>query len=89
MGFFHLYILQLRLCLRGLGPPNLDSKPHLFDLRIFDLLLLLLLFDLLLQHLHPLAFEVGADNLHYVDPTKQCNFSYALAATNLGQAIFK
>ena len=45
----------------GLGPPDLDSGPDLFDLLIFDLLLfdlllLLLTLDLLLQHLQSWAF---------------------------------
>ena len=77
MGFSHLYILQLKPWLRGLGSPDLDSKPDLFDLLIFDFLLLLLPPDLLLQHLHSLAFEVGANTPNYVDPTRRCNFPYA------------
>ncbi len=32
MGFSHLFILQLRSWHRGLGPPDLDSGPDLFDL---------------------------------------------------------
>ncbi len=57
MGFSHLFILQLRSCHRGLGPPDLDSGPDLFYLLIFDHLLQhLLAFDLLLLTLHPSAF---------------------------------
>ncbi len=56
MGFSHLFILQLRSWPHGLGSPDLNSGPDLFDLLIFDLLLLLLFFDFLLQHLHPSAF---------------------------------
>ncbi len=57
MGFSHLFILQLRSWLHGLGPPDSDFGPDLFDLLIFDLLLQhLLAFDLLLLPLHPLAF---------------------------------
>ncbi len=57
MRFAHLFILQLKSWLRGLGPPGLDSGPDLFDLLIFDLLLQhLLAFDLLLLPLHPSAF---------------------------------
>ncbi len=60
MRFSHLFILQLRSSPRGLGPPDLDSGPDLFDLLILDLLLQhllafdFLILDLLLQHL--LAF---------------------------------
>ncbi len=57
MGFSHLFILQLRSWHCGLGPPDSDSGPDLFDLLIFDLLLQhLLAFDLLLHSLPPLAF---------------------------------
>ncbi len=57
MGFSHLFILQLRSWLCGLGPPDSDSRPDLFDLLIFDLLLQhLLAFDFLLLPLHPSAF---------------------------------
>ncbi len=46
MGFSHLFILQLRSWLHGLGPPNLDSRPDLFNLLILDLLIFnLLLFN--------------------------------------------
>ncbi len=62
MGFSHLFILQLRSWPRGLGPPDSDSGPDLFDLLIFDLLLLLLPLDLLLQHL--LAFDLLLVHLH-------------------------
>ncbi len=31
MGFSHLFILQLRSYHRGLGPPDSDSGPDLFD----------------------------------------------------------
>ncbi len=44
MGFSHVFILQLRSWLRGLGLPDLDSGLNLFDLLILDLLI----FDLLL-----------------------------------------
>ncbi len=53
MGFSHLIILQLRSWYRGLGLPNFDSGPNLFNLLIFDLLLQhLLAFDLLPLPLH-------------------------------------
>ncbi len=39
MGFSYLFIFQLRTWFYGLGPPDLDSGPDLFDPLIFDLLL--------------------------------------------------
>ncbi len=57
MRFSHLFILQLRSWLRGLGPPDSDSGPDLFNLLILNFLLQhLLAFDLLLLPLHPSAF---------------------------------
>ncbi len=59
MGFSHLFILQLRSWHRGLAPPDLDSRPDLFDLLIFNLLLQhLLAFDLLPLPLYPWAFRL-------------------------------
>ncbi len=58
MWFSHLFILQLRSWPRGLGTPNSDSGPDLFDLLVLDLLI----FDLLLQHL--LAFDLLFLPLH-------------------------
>ena len=84
MGFSHLYILQLKSWPYGLGSSDLDSGSDLCDLLIFDLLLLLLSPDLLLQHLHFSAFEVRVNTLNYVDFARQCNFSYAS-----GQVVFK
>ncbi len=56
MGFSHLFIFQLGSWPHGLGPPDLDSRPDIFDLLILDLLLQhLLAFDLLLLPLHPSA----------------------------------
>ncbi len=43
MKFSHLFILQLRSWPRGLKPPDLDSRPDLFNFLILDLLI----FDLL------------------------------------------
>ncbi len=49
MGFSHLFILQLRSWLHGLGPPDSDSKPVLLDLLILDFMIFdLLIFDFLL-----------------------------------------
>ncbi len=39
MRFSHLFILQVRSWPRGLGPPDSDSGPDLFDFLIFDLLI--------------------------------------------------
>ncbi len=59
MGFSHLFIHQLRSWPRGLGPPDSDSGPDLFDPLILDPLLQhLLAFDLLFLHLHPSAFPL-------------------------------
>ncbi len=45
MRFSHLFILQLRSWPRGLGPPDSDFGPDLFDLLILDLLIFDLLFS--------------------------------------------
>ncbi len=74
MGFSPLFILQLRSWHHGQGPPDSDSGPDLFDLLIFDLLLLLLSLDLLLQHLHLSALDVGADTLISAGLARRCNF---------------
>ncbi len=74
MGFSHLFILQLRSWPCSLGPPDLDSRPNLFDLLIFDHQHLLA-FDLLLQHL--LAFDLLPLPLHPSAPIglqRQYNF---------------
>ena len=77
--FSHLYIFQLRPWPNGLGSPDLDSKPDFFDFLIFNFLLLLQLFHLLLQHLHLLAFKIRANTPNYIDLTRQCNFSFTPA----------
>lgn len=50
----------------SLGLLDLDSGADFFDILIFDLLLLLLSFDLLLQYLHPSNFDIRADTPNYV-----------------------
>ncbi len=55
MEFSHLFIFQLKSWLHGLGPPDSNSGPDLFDLLILNLQHLLA-FDLLLLHL--LAFDL-------------------------------
>ncbi len=72
MEFSHLFILQLRSWPRGLGPPDSDSGPDLFNLLILDLLI----FDLLLEYL--LAFDLLFLPLHPSAPMglwRQCNFT--------------
>ncbi len=62
MGFSHLFILQLRSWRRGLA--SLIRTPNLFDLLIFDLLLLLLSLDLLLSICIPRPLMLEPTLLH-------------------------
>ncbi len=74
MGFSHLFILQLKSWPFGLGPPDLDSGPDLFDLLILDFLI----FDLLFQHL--LAFDLLPLPLYLstlMGFWRQCNFMHS------------
>ncbi len=65
MRFSHLFIFQPKFSPCGLGPSNLDFGSDLFDL---------LIFELLIQHLHPLAFDVKADTLKCASRARQYNF---------------
>ncbi len=60
MGFSHLFILQLRSWPCGLGLPDSNSGPNLFDLLILDFLM----FDLLL-------FNFCIPRLFMLEPTLQ------------------
>ncbi len=65
MGFSHVFILQLKSWHRGLGPPDSNSRPDLFDL-------LLLLFppD---SASASLGLSTGANTPKCVGCLRQCN----------------